>query len=53
MHSVELAGGCSTIGNGITSMEQEDRNQIEKTWDGKWSNIHVNREVYQRTEEMV
>lgn len=52
-HPVELAEGSSTIGNGMTSIELENRNQMEKTWDGKWSNIHVNQEVYQRTEEMV
>ena len=34
-------------------MELQDRNQLEKTWDGKQNVIHVNQEVYQHTEDMV
>ena len=34
-------------------MELQDRNQLEKTWDRKRNVIHVNQDVYQRTEDMV
>lgn len=51
--SVEAAEGSSTVSNDITSMELQDRNQLEKTWDGKRNVIHVSQHVQQRTDDMV
>ena len=52
-HSVDTAEGPSTFGNEITSVELQERNQLEKTWDGKRNVIHVNQDLHQRTEDMV
>lgn len=49
-HTVE---GLGTVENHITSMGLEDRDQREKTWDGRANGIHINQNVYQRTEDMV
>ena len=48
--AVEVSGA---VDNHITSVEMEDRNQMEKTWDGKGNAIHVDRAVHQRIEDMV
>ena len=34
-------------------MELQDRDQLEKTWDGKRNVIHVNQDVCQHTEDIV
>lgn len=52
-HSVEAAEGSSTVSNDITSMELQDRKQLEKTGGGKWNVIHVSQHVHQRTDDMV
>ena len=52
-HSVDNTEGSSPVGIEISSMEMQDRDQFEKTWDGKRNVIQVNHDVYQHTEDMV
>ena len=53
MHSDGAVEGLSAVDNYITTVELEDRDKMEKTWDGKGNGIHISRDVHQRTEEMV
>ena len=51
--SVDTVEGSSTGENDVTSMELQDKNQSEKTWNDKRNVTHVNHGPYQRTEDMV
>ena len=53
VHSDGAVEGLSAVDNYITTVELEDRDKMEKTWDGKGNGIHISRDVHQRTEEMV
>lgn len=50
---VEAVDGASTVDDHGTTMELEDRNQMERAWPGNENGIHVNRDFHQRTEDMV
>ena len=53
MHPVAAMDDPDAAENCITNMELEDRNRMEKAWNGKGNGIYINQDVHQRTEDMV